>query len=116
MRTILNLLMFVCGALYMQAQNVEPRFEAEGDLVKATYFHDNGQVAQVGQLLKGKLHGEWIMYDAEGKKLAIGQYQHGIRTGKWFFWKGDLLQEVDFSDNRIVSVVQWINGEPIAVN
>lgn len=116
MRTIMSLLMLVCGALYMQAQNVEPLFEKEGDMVKATYFHDNGEIAQVGYLLKGKLHGEWIMYGPAGKKIAIGQYHEGVKTGKWFFWNSDLLQEVDFSNNKIVNVVSWNSSEPVAIN
>jgi hypothetical protein len=30
------------------AQNNKPKLEAVGDLVKATSFHDNGKVQQVG--------------------------------------------------------------------
>ena len=100
----------------MQAQDVKPLYEKEGDLVKATFYHDNGNIAQLGNFQDGQLHGEWIMFDESGKKVAIGQYSLGMKTGKWFFWKGDLLQEVDYSDNRIVSVVNWNNGESVAIN
>lgn len=116
MRKILSLLLLVVGAVYMQAQDVNPVYEKEGDMVKATYFHDNGTIAQLGFYQDGKLHGEWVMFDEAGKKVAIGQYKKGVKSGKWFFWKGDLLQEVDYSNNQIVSVVNWNNGEAVAIN
>ncbi len=35
-------------------------------------YHDNGQVAQTGfYTLDNKLEGEWISYDAVGKKLQL---------------------------------------------
>ncbi|KPM31992.1 Nicotinic acid mononucleotide adenyltransferase [Croceitalea dokdonensis DOKDO 023] len=98
------------------AQKMKPNFEKEGKMVKATYFHDNGTVAQTGYLLEGKLHGQWYMYNQEGKKLATGKYAHGIRTGKWFFWKDAILKEVDFEDNQIAYVKNWNQAEVVAVN
>jgi antitoxin component YwqK of YwqJK toxin-antitoxin module len=116
MRKIMSLLMLVCGALYMQAQDVNPQYEQQGDLVKATFYHDNGAIAQSGFFRDGKLHGEWVMYNEDGKKVAIGQYNQGIKTGKWFFWEGELLREVDYNNNMIVGVINWRNGEPVAIN
>ena len=116
MRKILSLVLLFCGILYMQAQDKEPLFEKEGKMVKATYYHDNGAIAQMGHLLDGKLHGEWTMFDSAGKRIATGHYMGGVRTGKWFFWNDDLMKEVDFVDNKIVSVVQWVEGEPVAIN
>ncbi|MGB5402348.1 MAG: nicotinic acid mononucleotide adenyltransferase [Robiginitalea sp.] len=117
MKKYMILAMLMCGALYtMQAQEVKPVYTQDGDMVKATFYHDNGQVAQAGQFLNGKLQGEWVMYDTSGKKIAIGQYANGVKTGKWFFWEGELLKEVDYSDNQIVAVVNWNNGESIVIN
>ena len=107
--------MVVCGAITLQAQTQEPVYEKAGDQVKATFYHDNGAIAQVGHFKDGKLHGDWVMYNAEGKKIALGQYVDGARNGKWFFWKGESLKEVDYSDNRIISVVDWDNGTEIVV-
>lgn len=98
------------------AQTIEPNYEKVGKMVKATYFHDNGQIAQTGFYLDGKLHGQWRMYDLTGKKVATGKYEMGKRSGKWFFWEGTILNEVDFSDNRITNVVQWNNAEAVAIN
>mgnify|MGYP003668792394 FL=1 len=46
------------------------------------------------------------MFDEAGQKIASGEYLNGKKTGKWFFWKGEELKEVDFEDSRIVSVIQ----------
>ena len=89
------------------SQRPEPAFEREGDMLKATYFHDNGEVAQKGYFLNGKLHGEWVMFDQQGTKIATGTYDQGKKTGKWFFWKSDILNEVDYAANRIVHAKAW---------
>lgn len=115
MKIVLSLLAFGM-TLMINAQSVNPVVEKDGDLLKATYFHDNGEIAQVGHFLDGKLHGEWIMFDTAGKKVAIGQYNLGMKTGKWFFWDEEGLKEVDYRDSQIASVVKWNNGESIVLN
>jgi len=76
------------------AQEVKPTFEKQGNTIKGTYFHENGEIRQQGFYNKeGKLHGEWKSYDATGKKIAMGQYDNGTKTGKWFFWEGEKLSE-----------------------
>lgn len=115
MRLLMTMLALI-GTLAIQAQEKTPVFEKDGDLVKATYYHENGLVSQVGHYLNGKLHGEWKMYDTKGNKLAIGQYAFGEKTGKWFFWDDKGLKEVDYMDNRVANVTQWNNGEAIVLN
>ena len=100
----------------LSAQENKPIFEKEGNMVKATYYHDNGMVAQIGYYLNDKLHDRWEMFDEEGKKIAMGQYHMGKREGKWFFWSQKDLKEVDFKDNKVVNVVQHDNAEAIVVN
>ena len=108
----LAMLFSVC----IYAQDVKPTFEKMGKMVKATYFHDNGEIAQTGYLLKDKLHGQWFMYDLNGKKIASGKYVNGVRQGKWFFWEGEILKEVDFEDNKIVGVKNWNSSEEVSIN
>ncbi|NQZ43046.1 MAG: nicotinic acid mononucleotide adenyltransferase [Flavobacteriaceae bacterium] len=110
------LVVAVMVSMFAQAQEIEPTFSKVGDMVKATYFHDNGQIAQTGYVLNGKLHGQWLMYDAVGTKIASGKYVEGKRSGKWFFWEGEVLKEVDFKDNRMVSVKNWNTSESVAIN
>tara|TARA_Y100001935_G_scaffold255119_1_gene266629 strand:+ start:1830 stop:2189 length:360 start_codon:yes stop_codon:yes gene_type:complete len=97
------------------AQDNKPTFEKVGDMVKATYYHDNGEIAQTGYYKDGKLHGEWEMFDEKGQKVAVGTYDMGKRAGKWLFWEGKMLKEVDFTDNRIASVVQLKDSEGVVI-
>ena len=67
-------IMLIAGLLFtgtLFAQNVEAKYVKEGDLVKGTYYFDNGQIQQEGTYKDGELHGKWIAYDQEGKKTAV---------------------------------------------
>lgn len=108
--TILSLLF----ATTIFSQEVKPKYEKVDDLIKATFYYDNGKVNQIGYFKEGKPHGEWISYDANGKKLSQGKYQVGVKTGKWFFWDGEELSEVSYSNNEIAGVKIW-NSESTVV-
>lgn len=97
------------------AQAKKPVLEQEGNLVKATYFYDNGQIQQQGFFKDGKLEGSWIAYDEKGNKKAMGDYTNGEKTGKWFFWNDKSLSEVDYSNSRVSSVKSW-KQEALAKN
>lgn len=102
---IILCVMLFSGVLF--AQDVEPKYEIEGNLVKATYYHDNGKVKQEGFYKEGKVHGKWISFSETGEKMAIGEYNKGNKTGKWFFWNQNSLNEVDYTDSRIAEVKKW---------
>lgn len=109
------LVMLAIGFSYAQEKNI-PKVEKDGDLTIVTYFHDNGEVQQTGAFdINGKLHGEWKSFDNNGNKVAIGNYDSGKKVGKWFFWEGDSLKEVDYIDSKIVSVNQWNNKTKVAI-
>ena len=91
----------------VSAQKIEPKYTIENQMVKATYFYDNGQVMQEGYYKDGKLHGKWVAFNADGTKQSMGEYNNGTKTGKWFFWDTATLSEVDFSDSRIAEVKTW---------
>ena len=48
-----------------------------------------------------------MAYNEDGTKQSIGEYNKGLKTGKWFFWSESTLNEVDFSDSRIAEVKKW---------
>lgn len=104
---LLSLVMLSGSALMAQKNNIKKELNQNGDLIEATFYYENGQVAQKGFYKNNKLHGEWIAYDQNGDKKAIGKYSEGIKTGKWFFWNGEELSEVDFENSRIASVYKW---------
>ncbi|WP_298474645.1 nicotinic acid mononucleotide adenyltransferase [uncultured Maribacter sp.] len=110
------LILALIASVGMYAQETNPTYEVEGEMVKATYYHENGKIAQTGFFVNEKLQGEWKMYNEEGRKIAMGQYNNGVKTGKWFFWKGEKLNEVDFDQNKIAHVIQWSNAEAVVLN
>ncbi|MEA1786643.1 nicotinic acid mononucleotide adenyltransferase [Arenibacter sp. GZD96] len=113
-KTLFIIAFFVGFGIY--AQDTKTKYEQEGDLLKATYYHDNGEIAQIGYFLNGKLHGEWQMYDENGAKLAKGSYVSGQKTGKWYFWEGEHLSEVDFVDSKIAHVKKLNAKDPVVTN
>jgi antitoxin component YwqK of YwqJK toxin-antitoxin module len=95
----------ISGVIF--AQNVEPKYEIQGNLVKATYFYDNGQIKQEGFYKDGKVHGKWVSYNELGNKISLGEFNKGEKTGKWFFWNESTLNEVDYTDSRVAEVKTW---------
>ncbi len=84
----------------------------KGDVIEATLFHDNGVISQEGQYtLEGKLQGTWISYDVNGKKTALANYNSGEKVGIWYFYQGDVLHEVNYSNNKIAKVTTWKDSE-----
>lgn len=113
---VYGLILALLFSASLYAQENKPIFEKEGDMVKATYYHDNGTVAQQGYFLNEKLHEQWKMFNKEGELIAKGNYYMGKRTGKWFFWNQEGVKEVDYKDNKIVNVVKHNSAESIVVN
>ncbi|MDO1501906.1 nicotinic acid mononucleotide adenyltransferase [Winogradskyella maritima] len=87
------------------------------DLIDVVYYHDNGKISQTGSYTKdGKLHGDWYSYCEEGNKIVSASYENGKKVGKWFYWSGDTLKEVDYSNNVIASINEWTEKTPVATN
>ena len=86
------------------AQNEKPIFEKVGDLVKATYFYDNGTIKEQGFFKDKKLTGQWTQFNIEGKKTMIATFNEGKKTGKWFAINDKTIKEINYNNNVIVSI------------
>jgi antitoxin component YwqK of YwqJK toxin-antitoxin module len=104
-KCILLSILLLSGVMF--AQSIEPKYTIEDNLVKAIYYYDNGQVKQEGYYKDGKVHGKWVSYSESGLKVSLGEYNKGIKTGKWFFWDKESLSEVDYSNSRVADVKKW---------
>ena len=99
------------------AQEAKPTFEKQGDQIKGTFYFEDGTVRQQGFYnKKGILHGEWKSFDTAGKKIAMGQYENGVKIGKWFFWSENNLSEVNYNKNQIADVTTWTDKNNVVVN
>jgi antitoxin component YwqK of YwqJK toxin-antitoxin module len=105
-----------CIAAIGYSQDIKPTYEAEGDLVKATYFHEDGSVKTEGYFKDKKLTGKWIRFDKQGNKTQLAFYKEGKKTGKWFFWSEASLREVTYNNNTIKGVNLWKTESKVAVN
>tara|TARA_B110000240_G_C13336622_1_gene383654 strand:- start:347 stop:697 length:351 start_codon:yes stop_codon:yes gene_type:complete len=115
MRKILIIAIF-CIAAIGYSQDIEPTFQAEGDLVKATYYYEDGAVSTEGFFKDKKLTGKWVRFDKQGNKTQIAFYKEGKKTGKWFFWNEGFLKEISYNNNKIESVNLWKSESKVAIN
>jgi hypothetical protein len=99
MKNITLLLAFIFSFV-ATAQSVEPELEVVGNLVKATYYYDNGAVQQEGFFKEGKLEGKWTSYEVNGNIKSIAMYNEGVKSGKWVID----TKEVVYNNNEVVSV------------
>ncbi len=89
------------------AQEITYKFEEKGELIKGTYYYEDGSIKQEGTYKNGKLHGEWVSYGQDGEKNAIAKYEEGNKSGKWFFRHEGLLTEINYKDGRIAEVRKY---------
>ncbi|MGB1269522.1 MAG: toxin-antitoxin system YwqK family antitoxin [Flavobacteriaceae bacterium] len=116
MKKLLMLFVLVFGVVSF-AQEKKVNVEQKGDIYHATYFHDNGEIAQQGYFnASGKLHGTWVNFDSEGNKISLGNFDNGKKVGKWLFWSADKLTEIDYRNFKINEVNQWNNKTMIAIS
>ncbi|WP_296314699.1 toxin-antitoxin system YwqK family antitoxin [Winogradskyella sp. UBA3174] len=107
-KRILFLFALLISVTSFAQQERQLELNKDTNLIDVTYYHDNGVVSQTGAYtLDGKLQGEWLSYDIEGKKSISANYDNGKKVGKWFYWTDKTLREVDYTNNAIASVNEW---------
>ncbi|HLV13547.1 MAG TPA: hypothetical protein VKY41_00060 [Xanthomarina sp.] len=98
------------------AQERELKLNKDTNLIEVVYYHDNGVVSQKGAYsLDGKLQGEWLSFDTEGRKVVSANYDNGKKVGKWFYWNDKTLNEVDYNNNAIAGVNQWTGRSSVVL-
>jgi antitoxin component YwqK of YwqJK toxin-antitoxin module len=116
MKNILIIAVFLFTSISFAQKVRTLELNKNTDLIDVVYYHDNGMISQTGSYTKaGKLHGDWLSYDTTGKKIVSAQYDQGQKAGKWFYWTGDTLKEVDYSNNAIANINEWSNKTSVAV-
>ena len=114
-KSILFSIAFLIAVVSFAQEKRDLKLNKDTNLIDVVYYHDNGVVSQTGAYTTdGKLHGEWLSYNTDGKKQVSANYDNGTKVGKWFFWKEATLKEVDYNNNRIASVSEWEVKSPIA--
>ena len=109
-------LVFLFIVSISNAQEIEPTYEKFGEMVKATYYFEDGSVKEKGFFKDAKLTGKWISYNKQGEKTMMAQYRAGKKVGKWFAWNNASLKEINFANNTIVNVKNWSKDSRLASN
>lgn len=113
-KSLIVAMIFLTSAWGYSQEKMVQKFNAETNLIDATYYYDNGDIRQEGTFnVDGQLHGQWTSYNEQGEKIAIGSYTNGKKTGTWYFWADNILKEVEFANNQIASVTQAKNSTGI---
>jgi len=116
-KNVLFLFAFLITVISFAQQERDLKLNKKTNLIEVTYHHDNGVISQTGFYTSdGRLQGKWLSFDTEGNKLVSANYDNGKKVGKWFYWKGKTLKEIDYNNNAIVSVTEWANASKVAAS
>ncbi|WGD36126.1 nicotinic acid mononucleotide adenyltransferase [Olleya sp. YS] len=116
-KSILVLIAFSITVVSFAQQKRDLKLNKDTNLIEVVYYHDNGVVSQTGAYTTdGKLQGEWLSFDMEGKKQVSASYDNGKKVGKWFYWSETTLKEVDYDNNTIANVSEWEIKSPVATS
>lgn len=101
MKNTIFLLTFLICAVSFGQQKRDLKLNENTNLIDVTYYHDNGVVSQKGSYtLDGKLHGEWLSFNAQGEKTVSANYDNGKKVGKWIHWIDGVRKEVNYVNNE----------------
>jgi len=105
MKNTCLLFAFLITVVSFGQQERDLKLNEDTNLIEVVYYHDNGAVSQTGTYTTdGKLQGEWLSFNAEGKKVVSANYDNGKKVGKWFYWNDETVKTVDYNKNKIASI------------
>mgnify|MGYP000893294605 FL=1 len=105
-KLILAVVLMFSITAFAQEQKVTYKI-LDDNLTQVTYyFADNSDIIQREGFFNadGKLQGTWISYDVNGNKIAIANYNNGVKEGVWMYFKEDKVNVVTYDNNKITNV------------
>ncbi len=117
MKKAVLFLVFLFALQITSAQSPLTQYKKVSKNTEMISYFDNGQIKEQGYFdAAGKLTGNWVKYDTTGKVLVQGVYSNGKKVGKWLFWEGNALREVDFAANKLAKMNVWTREEYLATH
>jgi len=87
-------------------------------LKQAPYREFAGPFLSEANFERGKLHGKWIISDADGRKVSEIEVNNGVRNGTatWYFPNGARFQEIHYVDGQLDGdLIRWAaNGAEVS--
>lgn len=84
------------------SQNIKK--EKIEDLIKVTYYNEDGTIHQEGTFKNNKLHGKWVMYDSNQDVKTLAFYDKGEKHGLWII-KDEIenkITEILYVENELI--------------
>lgn len=80
---------------------------------KWTDYFPDGRLMGYRNFLNGKPDGETAFFNYKGRRMFVGQYKNGMRTGTWY----DLKKKVKdvFENDKLISTAKLTKAEILAV-
>ena len=103
-KMVLALVFVMITSQFSIAQGVEPTYEKQDDLVKVTYYYEDGQVKEQGYFKGDKVHDQWVAFDKEGNITTIARFENGKKDGTWFMEVDGKMKELTFESNKLMEV------------
>ncbi len=98
------------GYLNGKPIGLHKEYSADGKIIKAKYYNENGTLVSRGQVNEyNKKIGKWEFFYKTGELKAEGNYDKNRRIGHWkFYYKdGKVEQEGDYKKGRISGEWKW---------
>ena len=93
-------------------QNSTPQSIKELELsCREIVYHNNGNVALIGNYKNGKKEGEWKYYRENGKLEGIVNFKNGKQEGewKWYHENGELKEIGNFKNGKPEGEWKWLS-------
>ena len=83
----------------------------KGDLYSGdcSEYYSNGQIKSIQKYLDGKDHGEWVFYYPAEIIRTRGEFNKGVRVGKWeYFYNNGNPWKIHYYDSIGKRTGKWI--------
>ena len=76
-------------------------------------FFPDGRIMGYRNYVNGKLEGETAFFNYKGRRMFVGQYKNGLKTGTWY----DLKKKVKdvFEDDKLISTKKLTKAEILEI-
>ena len=80
---------------------------------KWTDYFPDGRLMGYRNYLNGKLNDETVLFNYKGRRMFVGQYTNGLKTGTWYNLKKK-VKDV-FDNDKIISTTKLTKAEILAI-
>jgi len=90
-------------------EGVFTEYDEDGNIISGAVYEGGTQIAEGITNLEGKRIGIWKEFYPTGEVKVIGQYENGMKSGRWEYFaeSGELIQEGSFLEGELHGNWRW---------